>query len=237
MMTLTLLPCPAPRRLSFYLSLEEYVSSAYGEGFFLWETAPCVILGRNQDAPAELNLDYCRSHHIAIYRRKSGGGCVYSGPGNLMISCIVPPAPVQDSFRAFLEKFASVLRSLGIDAVTTANNDILCEGRKVSGNAFFSTPKAGIVHGTLLYNMDFAPMQQALTPSGEKLRKHAVASVRQRVANLKELYPSLDETALKAALIQTFSKGKRTLTPLEVQQVEQIEQSYLSPDFILGKVR
>lgn len=236
-MTLTLLPERAPRRLSFYLSLEEYLSSVYGEGFFLWETAPCVILGRNQDAAAELDLDYCRSHNIAIFRRKSGGGCVYSGPGNLMVSCIMPPAPVQESFSVYLQSLASTLVSLGADAVTTANNDVLCEGRKVSGNAFFSTPRAGIVHGTLLYDMDFAPMQQALTPSGEKLRKHAVASVRQRVANLKELYPSLEETALKAALIKTFSKGKRTLIPAEIQQVEQIEQSYLAPDFILGKVR
>ena len=236
-MTLTLLPDSAPRRLSFYLSLEEYLSSVYGEGFFLWETAPCVILGRNQDAAAELDLDYCRSHNIAIFRRKSGGGCVYSGPGNLMISCIVPPAPVQESFTAYLQSLAATLASLGAEAVTTANNDILCGGRKVSGNAFFSTPRAGIIHGTLLYDMDFSPMQYALTPSGEKLRKHAVASVRQRVANLKELYPAIEETALKAALTQTFSSGSRVLTTEEMQRVEQIERSYLSPDFILGKVR
>jgi lipoate-protein ligase A len=85
--------------------------------------------------------------------------------------------------------------------------------------------------------MDFSPMQYALTPSGEKLRKHAVASVRQRVANLKELYPAMEETALKAALTQTFSSGSRVLTTEEMQRVEQIERSYLSPDFILGKVR
>jgi lipoic acid synthetase/lipoate-protein ligase A len=236
-MTLTLLQDSAPRRLSFYLSLEEYLSSVYGEGFFLWETAPCVILGRNQDAAAEVNLDYCRSHQIEVYRRKSGGGCVYSGPGNLMISCIVPPAPVQESFTAYLQSLAATLASLGAEAVTTANNDILCGGRKVSGNAFFSTPRAGIIHGTLLYDMDFSPMQYALTPSGEKLRKHAVASVRQRVANLKELYPAMEETALKAALTQTFSSGSRVLTTEEMQRVEQIERSYLSPDFILGKVR
>lgn len=232
-MTLTLLPDSAPRRLSFYLSLEEYVSSAYGEGFFLWETAPCVILGRNQDASAELNLDYCRSHRIEIYRRKSGGGCVYSGPGNLMISCIVPPAPAAESFSAYLEKVAGVLASLGADAVTTANNDVLCAGRKVSGNACFVSPEANILHGTLLFDMDFSPMQSALTPSGEKLRKHAVASVRQRVANLRELYPTMEKDALKAALVQAFCDDTRHLTEAELSLVGQIEKSYLSPDFIL----
>ena len=236
-MTLTLRPHNAPRRLSFYLSLEEYVSSAYGEGFFLWETAPFVILGRNQDAAAELNLDYCRSHGIEVFRRKSGGGCVYSGPGNLMISCIVPPAPAPDCFSAYLQKVAGVLSSLGVRAVKTANNDILCAGRKVSGNACFMLPHAGIIHGTLLYDMDFAPMLTALTPSGEKLRKHAVASVRQRVSNLKELYPALEEAALKTALTQAFSGGTRTLTVAELLAVEEIERSYLAPDFILGKVR
>ena len=232
-MTLTLLPDPALRRLSFFLSLEEYVSSAYGEGFFLWETAPCVILGRNQDAAAELDLDYCRSHHIEIFRRKSGGGCVFSGPGNLMISCIVPPAPVQESFQTFLEKTAAVLRSLGADAVTTAHNDILCCGRKVSGNACFRTPQAGIIHGTMLYDMDFSLMLPALTPPPEKLDKHRVASVRQRVVNLRELYPSLEMTALKTALTEAFADRSRVLSEAELCKVEQIEQSYLDPDFIL----
>lgn len=233
-MTLTLLPENTARRLSFYLALEEYVSSAYGEGFFLWETAPCVILGRNQDATAELDLKYCRSHGIEVFRRKSGGGCVYSGPGNLMISCIVPPAPVKQSFAAYLEQLSTVLQNLGAEAVTTANNDILCQGRKVSGNAFFVTPQAGIIHGTLLYAMDFAPMTAALTPSGEKLRKHAVASVRQRVANLRDLYPSLEMAALKAALTQAFSRQNRLLTPAELLRVAQIEESYLDPAFILA---
>lgn len=235
-MTLTLLPDGRPRRLSFYLSLEEYVSSACGEGFFLWETAPCVILGRNQDAAAELNLDYCSRHGIEIFRRKSGGGCVYSGPGNLMISCVVPPAPAGACFSAYLLKLAGVLSSLGAEAVTTSNNDILCRGRKVSGNACFMTPHAGIIHGTLLYDLDVAPMLCALTPSGEKLRRHAVASVRQRVANLRELYPEMEKSRLESALIHAFSDKSRVLGPAELREVERIEKSYLDPDFILGKI-
>ena len=77
-------------------------------------------------------------------------------------------------------------------------------------------------------------MTAALTPSGEKLRKHAVASVRQRVANLRDLYPSLEMAALKAALTQAFSRQNRLLTPAELLRVAQIEESYLDPAFILA---
>ena len=75
------------RRLSFYLAMEEFVAERIeGEAFFIWQSEPTVIIGRNQDLEAEVNLAYCRENDVKIVRRKSGGGCVYSDEGNIMIS-------------------------------------------------------------------------------------------------------------------------------------------------------
>lgn len=230
-----LLPTSGERPLSFYLAMEEYVAAQIGEGFFVWRVAPTVIIGRNQDLAAEVNLDYCRSHGVAIVRRKSGGGCVYADRGNLMISYITLQKGVETVFAGYLDRLAAFLASLGLDAVKTEHNDILVAGRKVSGNAFFVHPEASIVHGTLLHSVDLEALQAAITPPAAKLERHGVASVRQRVANLCELGLQMDPDSLASSLAAAFCDGARTLTPAEVKSVEDIQAGYDNPAFILGK--
>jgi len=230
-----LLPDSAPRRLVFYLAMEEWVAGNLSQGFFYWQVPPTVIFGRNQDIYSELDLEYCRNNNIEFYRRKSGGGCVYSDMGNLMISCIMPQTNVQKSFDTYLSKLSAVLSSLGFDAVKTSNNDILIEERKVSGNALFSCGNSTIVHGTLLYDTDFSIMQKAITPSVEKLAKHSVKSVRQRVVNIKELNPTLELSTIKNQIKAAFSDSEYCLTPKEISQIEDMEASYLQASFIFGK--
>ena len=104
-----------------------------------------------------------------------------------MISYISPSTHSETVFAQVLEMVADTLRSLGLPAVTTAHNDILIDGRKVSGWACFRAPTGTIVHGTLLFDVDIETMMKAITPSSHKLSKHGVASVRQRVVNLREL--------------------------------------------------
>ena len=83
------LPDKTERSLAFYLAMEEYVAKVVdGDSFFVWRVSPTVIIGRNQDLEAEVNLDYCRSHDVKVVRRKSGGGCVYSDMGNVLISYV-----------------------------------------------------------------------------------------------------------------------------------------------------
>jgi lipoic acid synthetase/lipoate-protein ligase A len=148
-----------------------------------------------------VNEAYCREHGIAVVQRKSGGGCVYADEGNLMISLITPDTHSEAVFERFLQAVADVLRALGLPAVTTAHNDILVDGRKVSGNACYALPNATIVHGTLLYDVNLDALERAITPSEAKLSKHAVQSVRQRVLNIRPLLPQIPDIA---ALQQFF---------------------------------
>ena len=155
---------------------------------FRKDEGPTVIYGKHQSAAAEVNEAFCRENGVAVVQRKSGGGCVYADEGNLMISVVTPSTHSEQVFSDFLTEVAKVLQSKGLPAVTTAHNDILIDGRKVSGWACYTAPTGTIVHGTMLYEVNITRMIEAITPTADKLAKHGVASVRQRVVNLRELY-------------------------------------------------
>lgn len=230
---------PTGRRLVWYLAMEEYLARHVKEETFVtWVVSPTVIFGRHQVMEAEVNVDFCRANGIAMYRRKSGGGCVYADGGNLMMSLISPNTHSELVFQSFLDSVSGVLRDSGFAAVKSEHNDIMVEGYKVSGNACYALPTGTIVHGTLLVNVDFAVLQQAITPSVEKLSKHGVQSVRQRVANLNQ-YAAFDRigtiNACSAHLIDALCARTRELTPEEIEAIDQMEQSYLDPQFIAGK--
>lgn len=229
------LPSSARERLVYYLAAEEYLASVGGEGFFLWQSRPTVIFGRNQDMEAEVNVPYCLEHGVEMYRRKSGGGCVYSDPGNLMLSYVVRGTDVKATFAGYLGKLAAALTSLGLDAVTTEHNDVLVNGRKVSGNACFSTGTSVIVHGTLLYDEDFAGMLASITPSSEKLASHSVKSVRQRCINLREAGLRLTMDELKEHIKSFFTSGEQILGADSDAAIRTLEAFYLDPDFLYGK--
>ena len=146
------LPAMPVRRLPFYLATEEYVACKFDspEYFFMWQVNPTVIFGRNQLIEAEVNLEYCRSHGIETYRRKSGGGCVFADMSNIMFSYITTDTTVRLTFDKYMRIVAHTLRRLGVNAEASGRNDIMIDGRKVSGNAFYHKPGRSIVHGTML---------------------------------------------------------------------------------------
>lgn len=174
--------------LEDYLDLEaEMVKTIAEPTLFTWIVAPTVIYGRHQLREQEVNEAYCASHGVRVVQRKSGGGCVYADAGNLMVSYIDPSTRSQEVFGTFLQYLASALRKLGYEAVTTAHNDILVADRKVAGTACYTTPTGTVVHASMLYDVNLDALEQAITPSEAKLAKHAVASVRQRVRNLRAI--------------------------------------------------
>lgn len=179
---------PEGLSLPEYLAKEqELVKDIQEPTLFTWIVAPTVIYGRHQSAEVEVNEDYCRENGIQVVQRKSGGGCVYADEGNLMVSYISPSTHSERVFAEFLAFLRNTLAAANIPAVTTAHNDVLVDGKKVSGNACYTTPTGTIVHGTLLFDVNLEAMIRAITPTTDKLAKHGVESVRQRVVNLKEI--------------------------------------------------
>ena len=191
-----------------YLAIEQEIVKSVAEPMlFTWIVSPTVIYGRHQSAEVEVNEAYCREHGIAVVQRKSGGGCVYADEGNLMISFISPSTHSEQVFAQFLAMVAQALQAKGLPAVTTAHNDILVDGRKVSGCACFTAPTGTIVHGTLLYDVNLEAMLAAITPTTAKLAKHGVASVRQRVANLRELTTAFESIHALRAYIEEYIRS------------------------------
>ena len=228
---------PSNRRLVWYLAMEEYLAKHVQEEMFVtWVVSPTVIFGRHQVMEAEVNIAFCQDNDIAMYRRKSGGGCVYADEGNLMMSLISPNTHSEVVFQSFLDSVSDVLRNCGFAAVKSEHNDIMVDGYKVSGNACYALPTGTIVHGTLLVNVDFNALQQAITPSVEKLAKHGVQSVRQRVANLSTLHHTpCTISDISDILHDALCTRERQLSEEEIEAIDQIELSYLNPQFIVGK--
>ena len=174
--------------LTEYLQKEQdLVKDVKEPTLFTWIVSPTVIYGHHQSAEVEVNEAYCREHGIAVVQRKSGGGCVYADRGNLMLSFVTPDTHSEQVFADCLTLVAQALQAKGLQAVMTSHNDILVGDRKVSGWACYTCPTGTIVHGTMLYDVQLEVLTKAITPTKEKLAKHGVASVRQRVANIKEL--------------------------------------------------
>ena len=234
-MTYISLPDKSERRLTFYLAMEEYVARHLDldEAFFFWQVEPTVIFGRNQVIENEVNLEYCREHGIATYRRKSGGGCVYADKGNVMLSYITKDEQVNLTFNHYINLLVLVLYRMGIEAKATGRNDVLIDGRKVSGNAFYHLPGKSIVHGTLLYDTDIQNMEASITPSHAKLESKGVSSVRQHIALLKD-HTDMTLNEVKSHIRQTLCDEEYTLRETDIRGIEDIEQGYLSESFILG---
>ncbi len=229
------LPDNATRILPFYLAMEEYAARIIGEDdiFFMWQVEPTVIFGRNQLIASEVNVDYCREHGIAFYRRRSGGGCVYADRDNIMFSYITRSDEVQTTFSRYTSAVASMLRELGLNATASDRNDVLIDGRKVSGNAFYHIPGRSIVHGTMLYDTNMEHMMSAITPSREKLTSKGVQSVRSHITTLRE-HLSMDIESFKHHVRETMCDGAIQLTTDDVAEIDRLTLPYLEPTFLWG---
>lgn len=172
------------------LALEEHVlreKLAGDDCVLFYINAPAIIIGRNQNTIEEIDPDVVAARGITVVRRISGGGAVYHDLGNLNFSFMTPA--VSDRFNRyehFTRPVVAALRALGVPAELSGRNDILAEGRKISGNAQFATPDRMFSHGTLLFDANLDDVTAALRPKPGKVESKGIKSIRSRVANIRE---------------------------------------------------
>lgn len=206
-----------------------------GDYLFCWQIEPSVVFGRNQVMANEVDTAYCRNNGIGMFRRKSGGGCIYADMGNVMFSFITDSDNVGLTFNRYINMMVLMLCKIGVNAAATGRNDIVVDGRKVSGNAFYHLQGRSIVHGTMLYDTDMDNMLHAITPPETKLESKGVESVRQRIALLKD-YINIGVDGLKDGIMRGLCNSEHVLTAVDVAEIEELERNvYLSPAFIQGK--
>jgi len=191
------------------LALEEYCLRNLDmdeEYLLFYINEPSVIIGRNQNTIEEINGDYIRDRDVHVVRRVSGGGAVYHDAGNLNFSFITRyDRNSLNNFRKFTEPVIAALRDMGVPAELTGRNDIVADGRKISGNAQFSTGKSMLSHGTLLFDSEIDAVVEALNVKTDKIESKGLKSVRSRVANISEfLEEPMEMEAFRIRLLETI---------------------------------
>src|SRR5699024_6564844 len=176
------------------LALEEYCirNLPNGEDYLLFYiNKPSIIIGRNQNTLEEINTDYVDENGITVVRRLPGGGAVYHDEGNLNFSFITQDDGESfHNFAKFTQPVVEALNKLGVPAELQGRNDLVADGRKISGNAQFSTKGRMFSHGTLMLDSEIEHVVAALNVNKAKITSKGIKSIRSRVANISEF---LDE--------------------------------------------
>ena len=230
---------------AFNLAAEDWLlHNATDDIFMLWRNARAVIVGRNQNTLAEINEDFVRTEAIPVVRRLTGGGAVFHDLGNLNFTCIsLHTASGALDFRRFIQPVADALQTLGVPCVFSGRNDLVANGKKISGNAQYVYKNRVLHHGTLLFSACLDNISQALKPNHAKYAGRAVSSVRSRVGNIVDFLPQpMSIEAFIDFLLQHMSGGgipssNVSLSEQEARAIESLaEKKYRSWEWNYGHV-
>lgn len=208
--------------------------------FFLWQNCPAVIIGLNQNAYAEVNLEYLKENNIALVRRVTGGGAVYHDYGNLNYTIVGRTKDLDRDYPEYTRYMLRALQVLGVDAELSGRNDILVFGRKVSGFAKRVYKDRLMVHGTLMFDVNLEVLEQALNAPTSKLAIKGVSSVRSRVMNLRECLPHIADITdfrdlLERHLSRDYCDTEYRLSPEDLHKIELSARSkFASPEWVFG---
>lgn len=226
----------------FNLALEEFLLNTLQPDtmiLYLWQNEHTVVIGRNQNAWKECKVSALEEDHGYLARRLSGGGAVYHDLGNLNFTFITNMEHYN------IERQSNVIiRALGYEGVKaekSGRNDLLVDGKKFSGNAYYQKHGNAYHHGTILVDVDMSKMGQYLNVSATKLKSNGVDSVRSRVMNMKEVVPDLTIAKMKELMVRALGDeyelpvASLTLNTADVQQIMKLTETYQSNDWKFHK--
>lgn len=227
----------------YNLAFEEYIllNKTYGQWLLLWQNDKTVVVGQNQNTFAEIDPVFVKENGISVVRRSTGGGAVYHDLGNINYSFI---SDTDDADRMTIERFSRpvciALRELGVPAELSGRNDILVEGKKISGAAERVYKNRILHHGTLLFNSDLEMISKALRADPLKFSSKSIKSVRSRVSNIAPYLPqgtSLGQ--FYQTLKEKLSAGEAVIAGLDAEELGEInrlaDEKYRSWDWIYGR--
>jgi len=185
------------KEAAFYFSVEELFTRSLRKKepvLMIWQTEKTVMLGNNQVVEAEVDTEFALASSVKIVRRSSGGGAIFTDPGTVLYTMIQPlDKDVKTIREEVAETIISSLKKIGVPAKREGRNDILVEGKKVSGFAQYTSGDHVCTHGSLLYDTDLDTLTNVLIANENKLHPKGIRSIRSRVTNIKP-YIKEDQT-------------------------------------------
>ncbi|MEK4230641.1 lipoate--protein ligase [Solibacillus sp. FSL H8-0538] len=229
------------------LAIEEYVLKNMDiekDDFLLFYiNQPSIIIGKNQNTIEEINTNYVEDNGIIVVRRLSGGGAVYHDLGNLNFSFLTKDDGNSfHNYKKFTQPVVEALAKLGVNSELSGRNDILAEGRKVSGNAQYATRGRMFSHGTLMFDLDIDAVVASLKVKKDKIESKGIKSVRSRVANIIDFLPEkITVEEFRVEILKSIFGGEENIQYYELTEAdwEQIyalsEERYQQWDWNYGK--
>ena len=206
---------------------------------YLWQNQNTVVIGRNQNAWKECRTTKLEEEGGHLARRLSGGGAVYHDLGNMNFTFLINKE--EYDLDRQLQVIIGAMEILGLKAEKSGRNDILIDGKKFSGNAFYEQEKHCYHHGTIMVGVNMETLSRYLTVSKDKLKSKGVDSVKSRVTNLRDYLPELTMEELKVALKQSFEKvyglkvRDKKIEDLDTGVIAEREKFFSSWNWLYGR--
>lgn len=232
------------------MAIDEAVMYARGMGASpdtvrLYVFSPsAVTIGYFQSLSSTVDMGQATELGVPVVRRISGGGAVYHDEfGEVTYSVVLPedkvPRDFEESFRYLTEAVVRAARKLGLPARYVPLNDVVVDGRKISGQA--QARKRGVVlqHGTFMYATDIDRLASLLTPPAAKLAGRGVSSIKERVITASQyLGRQVSREEVIKAFTEAFEEvldaeavpGK--LMPLELDLARSLRWKYSSTEWL-----
>lgn len=222
----------------FNHALEEYLLDNEKEDvLMLWRNTRSVLIGRNQDIYSEVNMDYIEKNGIKLVRRLSGGGSIYCDEKNMQYTIITDAE--KDSIGKFAKPLCEYLKSIGIKTEFSGRNDIILDGRKISGNAQFKRNGRMIHHGSILFDMEDTDIKKILKPDKLKYKAKGVRSVESRICFLKDFFSHDIEYFMKdlKKYLMDYFKIERTVSikDEDIAEIMKIREKFMSYEWNFKK--
>jgi lipoate-protein ligase A len=226
----------------FNIAAEEYFLKNFTDDIFmLYRNSPSVVVGKHQNALAEVDIHYLKTHNIELVRRLSGGGAVYHDLGNVNFTFIRNGSVgSMVDFKGFTKPIIDYLTTLGLNANFGGHNSIMVNNFKVSGNAEHIYRNRVLHHGTLLFNANLEQLEKCLYTNRERFTDRAVRSVRANVSNISTLLNNPISIEILATNLFDFISNSLNASPyklndFDIESIKSLSTSrYSTTEWNLG---
>ena len=215
--------------------------------------SPYVCIGFHQDVEQEVDLEFCRSSRIPVFRREVGGGAVYLDGNQLFFQLIIhrdnPIAPkrIEAFYKKLLQPVIDVHKRIGLEVRYKPVNDLVIEHRKISGTGAGEIGDAIVFVGNLILDFDYEMMSRVLKIPDEKFRDKVKKTIEENLSTIKRelpdsAYEHLSESGLNGLMVEAFENLLGPMTPAEkdgalADKMKALQKSMMDEAWLFQKGR